>query len=290
MLLVKTKIGLSKIHGIGLFTNEFVPKGRVVWKFSSDFDRRLSKQSLEKLSVSIKRQILNYCYLDQKTGEYILCSDDARFFNHSITPNTAHFYEKDKYGRTVAVKDIKKGEEITCDYRTFDVDFVQRNLTPHSLDNPKITIRWTTKYGKHGRVLFAKDDIKKGEVIGAFDGQIYEAKKASDIPNDLPIYTQDHAIQFAKDKYRDSKGVARLVSHSCEPNCGIKDKFKIVAMRDIKKGEEISFDYDMSENSDWRMKCECGNKDCRKVIGSYDALPEKLKKKYRGYTSAYLTK
>lgn len=287
MLLIKTKIGFSKVHGIGLFANQFVSKGKAVWKFTPGFDIKLSKQNLEKLPKPAREQILNYTYLDQKTGEYILCSDDARFFNHSITPNTTHFYERDKYGQTVAVKNIKRDEEITCDYRTFDADFVKRNLIPHSLDNPKVIIRWTTKYG-NGRVLFAQEGIKKGEVIGAFDGQIYKAKKASDITNEPPIYTQDHAIQFAKDKYRDSRGIAHLVSHSCEPNCGIKDKFKIVAMRNIKKGEEISFDYDMSENSDWRMKCECGNKNCRKIIGDHSALPQKIKERYKGYISEYL--
>ena len=281
MLLIKTKIGLSKIHGIGLVANQFIPKGKTVWKFTLGFDIKLSKQKLEKLPMPIKKQILNYTYLDQKTGKYILCGDDARFFNHSISPNTTHAYGKDKYGQTVAVKDIKKGEEITCDYRTFDANFVQRKLVPNSLDNPKIVIKWTNKYG---RALFAQDDIKKGEVIAAFDGEIYEVKKASDLPNDPPLFIQDHAIQFEKHKYRDSIGVARLASHACVPNCGIKDKFKM----NIKKGEEISFDYDMSENSDWRMECKCENNSCRKIIGNHSVLPQKIREKYKGYISEYL--
>lgn len=289
MLLIKTKIGLSKIHGIGLFADQFIPKGKVIWKFVPDFDTKLSKRDLEKLPISVKKQVLNYVYLDQRTEEYILCSDDARFFNHLITSNTMHFYQKEKYGQTIAVRDIKRGEEITCDYRTFDSDFAKRKLTPNSLDNPKVIMRWISKFG---RVLFAqeniKKNIKKGEVIAVFDGEIYKAKKASDIPNDPPIYAQDHAIQFAEDRYRDSRGIARFASHSCEPNCGIKDKFKIVAMRNIKKREEISFDYDMSEDSDWRMRCKCGNKNCRKIIGSYSALPSKIKEKYKGYISTYL--
>lgn len=273
---------------MGLFADEFIPKGKIVWKFTSGFDVKLSKKDLVKLSSSVKKRVLDYIYLDQKTGDYILCRDNARFFNHSITPNTVQSYEEGKYGQTVAVKDIKKGKEITCDYRTFDADFVKKNLIKDSLDNPKVVIKWTTKYKKHSRALFATEAIRKGEIIGAFDGKIYKAENASHIPNEPPIYAQDHAIQFAKDKYRDSKGIARLVSHSCEPNCGVKDKFKIIAMRNIKKGEELSFDYDMSENSDWRMKCECGNKNCRKVVGSYNKLPQKIREKYKGYISSYL--
>lgn len=61
-------------------------------------------------------------------------------------------------------------------------------------------------------------------------------------------------------------------------------------MINIKKGEEISFDYDMSENSDWRMDCKCGNNSCRKIIGNYSVLPQKIRQRYKGYISEYLTR
>ena len=101
----------------------------------------------------------------------------------------------------------------------------------------------------------------------------------------------DHAIQFAENKWRDSQGIARLLNHSCEPNCGIKDLFKIVAMRDIKSGEEITWDYEMTEdNPNWRMRCRCGSDQCRKNIGNYQNMPEKTRQKYRGFISAWLVK
>jgi len=67
--------------------------------------------------------------------------------------------------------------------------------------------------------------------------------------------------------------------------------FKIVAMRDIQRGEEITWDYEMTENHPWwRMKCECGNKNCRKVIGSYDNMPQVVRDTYKGYISEWLTR
>ena len=141
MLLIKTKIGLSKIHGIGLVANQFIPKGKTVWKFTLGFDIKLSKQKLEKLPMPIKKQILNYTYLDQKTGKYILCGDDARFFNHSISPNTTHAYGKDKYGQTVAVKDIKKGEEIFVNYNYVPTSKAKLDLEISSLDKTYNTKR-----------------------------------------------------------------------------------------------------------------------------------------------------
>ena len=151
------------------------------------------------------------------------------------------------------------------------------------MDNPKVVVRKTEKYGK---AVFAKKPIKKGEVIAAFDGIIYD--------DDFDGWTKDllnHAIQFSKACWRDSKGLARYVNHSCDPNCGIKDLFKIVAMRDITEGEEITWDYEMTERSKWwKLKCRCGSPICRKVIGNYDNMPKKIRLKYKGYISEWLTK
>ena len=154
------------------------------------------------------------------------------------------------------------------------------------MDNPKAKVSKTKIYGKD---LFAKEDIKKGEIIADWtSGKVYTAKKATDLPNNPPDYVQNHAIQFAKNKWIDYKGIGRYFAHSCSPNCGFKGKFKIVAMRDIRKGEELTFDYEMSEDSDWKMKCICGNKDCRKIIGSFKNMPKNVREKYKGYISSWL--
>ena len=87
MLLVRTYIGPSKIHGIGLFATEFIEKGKPTWKFTPGFDLELGKEDLMKLSESSRQQVLHYCYVDrEKPDVYILCFDDARFMNHSEEP------------------------------------------------------------------------------------------------------------------------------------------------------------------------------------------------------------
>jgi len=98
------------------------------------------------------------------------------------------------------------------------------------MDNKKAIVLNSKKYGKG---IFAKEDIKKGEAIAEFDGDVYKAKKASDLPKNIA----DHAIQFAEHKWIGSKGIAKYFNHSCSPNCGFKGKFKIIAMSNIKKGE-----------------------------------------------------
>ncbi|RPI82219.1 MAG: SET domain-containing protein-lysine N-methyltransferase [Nitrosopumilales archaeon] len=166
-----------------------------------------------------------------------------------------------------------------------DSSYTSVKRKTNSYDNPKVELMNHTDFGKG---VFAKEKIFLGEIIAVYDGEIYSAEKASDLPNDPPNNFRDHLVQFAPNKYRDSNGLARYINHSCNPNCGIKDKFKIVAMRDIDQNEEITWDYDMTENSDWTMICKCNSKNCRKIIKGFRYLPKEKLQEYKGYISDYL--
>jgi hypothetical protein len=150
------------------------------------------------------------------------------------------------------------------------------------MDNPKVKIG----HNRFGRCLIASLDISKDELVAEFDGIEYRAEKCTDLEKEIA----DHAIQLEEHKWRDSDGIARLINHSCEPNCGLKGLFTIVAMRDIKAGEELLWDYDMSEDSDWRMGCLCFTPSCRKVIGAFANMPQEVREKYKGYISDWLVK
>jgi len=150
------------------------------------------------------------------------------------------------------------------------------------MDSKKVIVR---KTARHGRGVFAVKKIKKNEVIAAFDGVIYPYHYRG--WND-ELY--NHVIQFERRRWRDSNGIARLINHSCDPNCGIHDLFKVVAMRDILPGEEITWDYEMTEDYKWRMKCTCASPLCRKSIGSYRNMPPPIREKYKGYISKWLLK
>ncbi|HEV8666674.1 MAG TPA: SET domain-containing protein [Candidatus Paceibacterota bacterium] len=127
MLLVKTKIGPNAIAGIGIFADEFIPKGTVMWEFKEGFDLRFDEKFLQSLSKPSQKLVLNYIYKNPGTGLYVLCADDARFFNHSETPSVEDIYftdsAKDSDGITIAARDLEPGDEITCDYRSFDADW-----------------------------------------------------------------------------------------------------------------------------------------------------------------------
>ena len=148
------------------------------------------------------------------------------------------------------------------------------------MDNLKLEIKKTNR----GKGIFAKASIKKGEHLASFDGKILGWYS-----NWTP-YRVSHAMQFAPKKWRLSLGIADKFNHSCKPNCGIKNLFDVVAMRDIKKGEELTWDYEMTEanESNWSMDCKCGTKSCRGLISTYKNLPLATRKKYKGYISKWL--
>lgn len=150
------------------------------------------------------------------------------------------------------------------------------------MDNPKVTV----SKNKFGKCLIANSDIKKDEIIAEFDGAIHVAEKCIDLPKDIA----DHAVQFEEHRWKDSRGMARYMNHSCDPNCGIKNLFTLVAMRDIQKGEELTWDYDMTEDDGWRMECSCGSPICRKIIGAFGLAPQSIREKYKGYISDWLVK
>ena len=150
------------------------------------------------------------------------------------------------------------------------------------MNNTKIIVKETESFGKG---LFTVEDIRKGEIIADWTGgKIFTAEKCSNLPEEV----RDHAIQFEEHKWIDTTGIGHFINHSCEPNCGIKGKLKIIAIRNIKKGEWLTYDYEMTEDSYWKMRCKCGSKNCRSTIGAFKNMPENLRKKYRGYISEWL--
>lgn len=138
--------------------------------------------------------------------------------------------------------------------------------------NTKIEVREC----KIGKGTFAKEPIKEGEQILVFTGPI--------ITYDEAVAKGDHMddpVMIGINKYVDVNGPELFVNHSCEPNAGLIKDTTLVAIRNIRQGEEITFDYSTAmEENHWTMKCRCESNRCRKVIGNFSDLPNALKQKY----------
>jgi SET domain-containing protein len=120
MLVVKTQLKYSDIHGLGCFAGEDIKQGQLVWRFDEGIDLVFDEEALKKLPASFGEFIQVYAYSPMNSAKktYILCADHARHMNHSEEPNLMETPE----GNNVALKDIKRGEELTCDYKQFDKD------------------------------------------------------------------------------------------------------------------------------------------------------------------------
>jgi hypothetical protein len=116
MIVVKTKLDRSLISGIGLFANQDILKGDLIWKMTSISVFQISPDKYKELSQIEKDFIIqkDYYWLDDDDGNYLIPLDDSRFVNHSNNPN---IIEQDE-NSCVASSDIKQNEELTIDYKT----------------------------------------------------------------------------------------------------------------------------------------------------------------------------
>jgi len=160
--------------------------------------------------------------------------------------------------------------------------------------NPKLEVRDTKKYGKG---VFSTADLKKDEILFVMGGYVLDI----DGENRLKGFPEDKGIEISEDfsfcppRPSDIKLMPQhYVNHSCEPNTGWKGQLFMVAMKNIKKGYEIVYDYAMiicsnkNSNNYFKMDCFCGSKNCRKVIDEEGWKNPKLQKKYKGYFQWYL--
>lgn len=119
---VKSYVAPSAIEGVGVFAGEFIPRGTVVWRYLPPLDQAYSAAELAAFPA-VQREFLDrYTYWDREVGAFVLCGDHGRFMNHSDDPNVTGAYldGPGRPGVDVAVRDIAAGEEITCDYGSFD--------------------------------------------------------------------------------------------------------------------------------------------------------------------------
>ena len=143
-----------------------------------------------------------------------------------------------------------------------------------------------TKSAIHGIGIYAKKNIKKGTKIIEYVGEKI-TKKESDRRADIPLEENKKNPElgavyiFTLNKRHDIDGhvkynTARYINHSCDPNCEsdiIKGRIWIIAIRDIVKGEELSYNYGYDLDSYEDHPCRCGSYNCTGYILGEDYWP-----------------
>ena len=116
--------------------------------------------------------------------------------------------------------------------------------------------------------LYASKDIKSVARIINYKGKLItntEVEQNPKFDNDKDIYLFDINKRYSLDGDF-SWNTARLINHSCNPNCEVDGKgYKIwiTAIKDIKKNEELTYDYGFSYDEDYKQfPCKCRAKNC----------------------------
>lgn len=138
-----------------------------------------------------------------------------------------------------------------------------------------------------GRGVFARRRISAGTVLAVWGGEVIEAERFYG----LPAPERQISVQVEEQLYLvpSREGAAEWVNHSCDPNAGMLGQITLVALREIVEGEEVRYDYAMSDGSPYdEFVCHCGAVSCRKRITGEDWRRPELWERYEGHFSPYL--
>lgn len=181
--------------------------------------------------------------------------------------------------------------------------------------NPKLEIKEIFKYGreirpkfvkgkklykntgKTGKGVFVKKNIRKGDILLIMGGYILTIKDENNLKGNIADKPIEISENFSIGPRNNSDLLLmpqHYINHSCNPNAGFKGQIFMVAIKNIRKGEEIVYDYSMvmhpnnRSDSYFKIKCLCGDKKCRKYITEDDWKIPELQKKYDGYFQYFL--
>ena len=131
-------------------------------------------------------------------------------------------------------------------------------MTPSSWITPKAAKGIDSAIA--GRGLVATEAIEKDEVVAVKGGHIVSTARLRSLSDrlrnsEIQITDDLHLAALTDDEY---EPVMLFINHSCDPNVGFAGNIVLVAMRDIRPGEELTTDYALFDDYDGSMPCQCG--------------------------------
>lgn len=116
MMMVAFSVKPSVVHGVGVFAEEFIQKGTLIWCFDDKVDRFFQdgywEDFLSGLPVSQVEKLRMWSCCEP--GGRLLSSDGSQFMNHSDDPNVCSGES------SYALRDIQAGEELLFSYHISD--------------------------------------------------------------------------------------------------------------------------------------------------------------------------
>jgi SET domain-containing protein len=145
-----------------------------------------------------------------------------------------------------------------------------------SASGKRIQVR---RSGVHGKGVFALQDLAEGETLIEYVGEVISWDEAQDRhPHDPKDPNHTFYFHVNEDRVIDALfggNSSRWINHSCNPNCEADEdnnRIFIKAIRNIKAGEELNYDYGLIIDEPYTKKlkaeypCWCGAKNCRGTL------------------------
>ena len=107
---------ISDQVGYGVFATEDIAEGTIVYVKDS-LELVISQTEYLLHTTEMKEVIEKYSYIDEH-GNRIISWDFAKYVNHCCNCNTM----STGYGFEIAIREIKKGEQITDEYGIFNLE------------------------------------------------------------------------------------------------------------------------------------------------------------------------
>lgn len=130
-----------------------------------------------------------------------------------------------------------------------------------------------------GKGMFVLEPVKKGHFVSFLKGKI----KVKENKNLKDALGNSYWVGIDKNTWIDPAPPYRFINHSCNPSASIRGKITMIALRDLKPGEEVTLDYSLIEaDPRWHLeyRCKCGEPNCRGIIRSIQSLPKDRFKAY----------
>ena len=123
----------------------------------------------------------------------------------------------------------------------------------------------------HGYGVIAQRDFEPNEVLAEVEGVLYRETEIED---------DTYCLWVDEDYYLDMVDQTRWINHSCDPNAEIEAELdgkggawaRVVALRPIRAGEEITYDYGFPQ--ELAEPCSCRTQSCKGWIVDADELGE----------------
>jgi SET domain-containing protein len=119
MIHIKYKLDRSDKHGIGLFTDEDLKFGQLIYTASPLLDINITQEKFDSLSDREREEFHWWGFFDEASQLWHVDFDVSKFINHSLDGTVT---QDKSYNEAclIATRDLSKGEELTQNYLEFE--------------------------------------------------------------------------------------------------------------------------------------------------------------------------